>query len=279
VSDPFDVERVIAALDACSDDLEILAAAVDVAARLQTAVAGLFIEDESLLRLWSLPAARHVTLGRAARDLPSAEQIEADLKARAAQAEAALEAAARRQRVPWSFRVVRGRTARELDAATMNDDLLMVGWTPALPGLPIRLGSPLEEAARELARSTVHVPRRGTMARPVAVVRAGSPLVNRVLAAAMRLAGPQTGDLDVVLSGAAPDILRATPEITSRLLSRGYRARIRGLDDVRVPDLMRMLAEIGADSVVAAADVPLFGEQDGVHKALERAGLSVMIVH
>lgn len=279
MSDEFAIGRVIAALDASCHDLDLLPAAVELAARLEAEVAGLFIEDQNLLRLWSLPAARHVTIGSPAREVPSTEQMQAELRALASQAAAALSVAATRQGVPWSFRVVRGRPEEELDEGTMAKDLVVVGPTRSLAGaLPMRLTSPLDDAARQLGRSTVLVPGPTTLTHPMVVIRAGSPLMVRTLAAAIRLARPKRREMHIVLVGNPADTAQTETDIVKRLAPLGATARVVATAEPTVEQLARAVAGTDSDIFVAASDVPLFHDRDAVSKLLERTGLPVMIV-
>ncbi|HTY67284.1 MAG TPA: hypothetical protein VMH36_11575 [Alphaproteobacteria bacterium] len=277
MSEPFYIARVIAALDAAGHDDDLLPAAVELAGRLQAEIAGLFIEDENLLRLWASPAVRHVTLG-AVRDLPSTEQIEAELRALAAQAEAALAAAATRHGVPWSFRVVRGRPKLELHESTKTKDLVVVGRSRSLAGMPLQLASALQEAARDLPLSTLHLLRQTTLARPIALIRPGSPLADRALAAALRLAGGPAPELDVLLIGDTTDPAPQKTEIASRLKALGARARVRVMSMPSLDELSRALATADGDVLVAAADIPLFRDRDDLSMLLERTRLPVLIV-
>jgi len=278
VSEPFSIGRVIAALDAACHDGDLLPAAADLAARLEAEIEGLFIEDENLLRLWTSPAARHVTLGPPAREVPSVEEIEAELRALAAQAEAALAAAAAQHGVPWSFRVVRGRPRAELHERTKTRDLVVVGRGRSLAGIPLQVGSALQDAVRELPHSTLHLLRQTPLARPIVVLRAGSRLIDRTLAAALRLAGRPTPELDVLLIDDVAGTARLQSEIASRLKSLGARARVRVAASPTLDDLTRALATADGDILVAAADIPLFRDRDDASTILERTGLPVMIV-
>jgi hypothetical protein len=274
--DAFAVARVIAALDASCHDISLLPAAVDLAARLGAEVTGLFIEDENLLRLSTLPAARHVALGSSRQSMPSLEQIEAELRALAAQAAAELGRAAARQGVPWSFRIVRGQPDEELHESTLVRDLIVVGRARSLAGVPLQLASALQDAIGELPHSTLHLSRRTTLARPIAVLHAGSKLIDRTLTAALRLAGPKATEIDVLLTG--PDAAPMKAQIERRLAPLGIRALTRLVVGAGQDALARALAETDGDILVAAADVPVFGRPEDLPAFLDRTGLPVMIV-
>ena len=151
--DAFPVRRLWVALDASSHSLAALEAAVRIAARLDAELAGLFVEDEDLLRWSRLPIGRAVDPVSAKARSVDAPTVEQELRAQAGRARRALEAAAQRERVRWSFRVVRGRVGRALAEAVGELDLLALGrssWARSSGG---RLGS--------TARFVVTEPKRG----------------------------------------------------------------------------------------------------------------------
>src|SRR6266851_9513513 len=63
------IERVVIQLDAASETRDAIDTAARLGARAQAPLHGIFVEDEDLLRLASLPFARQFTLGAAAEPL------------------------------------------------------------------------------------------------------------------------------------------------------------------------------------------------------------------
>jgi nucleotide-binding universal stress UspA family protein len=163
------------------------------------------------------------TASVAALDL---EQMERALKAQAAEARQALEAAARRVHVQWSFRVARGRVAHEVLAAAAAADLVTMGKQGRSRSRQARLGSTalralasapvallLVEHRRAGAHGTRFSARAGAATearRPVLVVYDGSEEAGRALDAAARLAEASSVGLTVLLlaedSGATRDL-------------------------------------------------------------------------
>jgi hypothetical protein len=270
--------RVIAALDASCHDAAALTTAVEVAARLDVEVTGLFIEDVNLIRLAALPMVRHIAIGSAAAAPFNVEQLEADLRTLAARAAAELESAAARQGVKWSFRVVRGLPAAELTTATMTYDLLVVGATRALAGVPSRLGSPLQAAVRRAGRSILHVPRRMTLTRPLIVLSTGSKLTLRTLAAATHLVGAATREFAVLLAGVPTGTARAADQIAAALAAQGYRSRIRQVGELTTAQLTRAVRESGSDVLIVAADLPGVEEDAALEDLMAGAPCPILIV-
>lgn len=270
--------RVVAALDTTCRDAETLAAAVDVAARFDVEVSGLFIEDANLFRLAALPMARHVAMGSmAARPLDAAE-MENEMRARAARAAAALAASATQQGVKWSFRVVRGLPAAELASATAAEDLLVVAPPSVLTGMPVRLTSPLQAAVRKAQRSSLHLPQRSSLSRPLVVVRAGSTLAARTLTAGMRVARAHTRDITLLLERALNGTDSAARPIAASLSAAGYRSRVHEVDSLTIDQIFQAARSGGHDVLVLPADLPSIADDEAFQDLLINAGCDVLVI-
>lgn len=108
--------RILVAMDARPESLLALECAAALASRLDAEIAGLFIEDEALLRLCGLPVFE-VTLGGGLARHPEMATLAREMRARAGAARRALERAAAPHRLSWTFRVTRGRLDEEVLAA------------------------------------------------------------------------------------------------------------------------------------------------------------------
>jgi K+-sensing histidine kinase KdpD len=97
-----DIERIVVSLDAASENATAIDTAARLAAHWKAHLRGVFVEDEDLLNLASLPFARQVTLHSGAEPL-AAEEVEGHLRVAAATARRALESAAARYGVRSSF--------------------------------------------------------------------------------------------------------------------------------------------------------------------------------
>ena len=102
------IHRVVVACDATCEGADALALAVELAARWQVELHGLFVEDAGLLALAELPFARELFAGAGAASGLERTAIESQLAAFAARARQHLAAAAERRGLGWSFQVVRG---------------------------------------------------------------------------------------------------------------------------------------------------------------------------
>jgi hypothetical protein len=104
------IERVVVMLDAASDHRAALDTAARLAARWKARLHGIFVEDEDLLRLATLPFARQVSLHGGIETLTVA-QVERQLRAFAERTRREVEAAGRHHHVAASFEVVRGTSS------------------------------------------------------------------------------------------------------------------------------------------------------------------------
>ncbi len=184
----FPIHRILVALDASPHSLAALDAAVGLAARLDAELEGLFVEDTTLLRLTDLPCAREVLYFSAGQEPLTRAGMESKLKSQSERARRALQAAAQRAQVEWTFRTARGEVTTEVKSAAAGADLLAIGKGGWSVGRRLHVGS----TALELAASALPVlllPERGIPEDAHLVVYFdGSPAAQRGLQAAARLA-------------------------------------------------------------------------------------------
>ncbi len=126
--------RILVALDSRPESLQALERAATLASQLDAEIAGLFVEDESLLRLCGLPVVE-VTLGAGGTRHLAATTLRREMRARADAARRALERAATPRRLAWSFRVTRGRLEEEVLSAEP-------GAAIVAPSRAVRRGAP-----------------------------------------------------------------------------------------------------------------------------------------
>jgi nucleotide-binding universal stress UspA family protein len=130
---PGPIARIIVPLDAASESRAAIDTAARLAAHAKAPLHGVFVEDEDLLRLASLPFTRQVTLGASAEPL-TPEHIELHLRVAAERARRDLVAAATRHGVTCSFEIVRGASDRALAGASERDLVVAGGLTRPIAG-------------------------------------------------------------------------------------------------------------------------------------------------
>jgi nucleotide-binding universal stress UspA family protein len=127
------IERILVALDASAESHAAIAAAANLAARLQAQLVGLFIEDVKLFEVAQLSVVRQVSFTGEPSPPPDAETIERGLRAQATTMRRTLETLAASHHLTWSFQTARGRASHEILASAAKSDLVILGkTTPAV---------------------------------------------------------------------------------------------------------------------------------------------------
>jgi nucleotide-binding universal stress UspA family protein len=127
------IDRIVVPLDATSEYLTAIDTAARLAARAKAPLHGVFVEDEDLLNLASLPFARQVTPGAGAEPFTT-ESIELHLRAQAERARRELFAAAQQHRVKCTFEIVRGASEMAVSGASERDLVVAGGMTRPIAG-------------------------------------------------------------------------------------------------------------------------------------------------
>lgn len=119
--------RILVALDTSARGRAALQAAVRLALNSSAELQGLFVEDEDLVRLASLPFACEVDYSSAtSRELQSGS-MELALHAAAEQTQSAFSNALNQLNLRWTFRITRGTVVQASLAAAADVDLLVIG--------------------------------------------------------------------------------------------------------------------------------------------------------
>ena len=192
------LHRILVAFDAATLSCNVFDAVAALAARLQAELRGLFIEDVDLLRSAELPFVRQFSLTSASGDEFNTESIERELKVMAAQARRALEDAAHRTKIRYSFDVVRGQLVAEVGAASEATDLVVLLSSCRPLTRYMHMDAPGRAAALELGRSVLLLEAGAELPQELAVVFDGRAASIRALRLAARLAGVINGKLRVL---------------------------------------------------------------------------------
>jgi hypothetical protein len=127
------VERVVISLDSASEEETAIETAARLAAHVNAPLHGIFVEDEALLGLASLPFARQVGFGAAAEPL-TVERAELQLRAAAERARQNIASAAEQEGVVWSFEVLRGPPESAFAALSERDLVVASALTRPIAG-------------------------------------------------------------------------------------------------------------------------------------------------
>jgi nucleotide-binding universal stress UspA family protein len=119
------IERILLALDTIHETRTAIDLAVRLAGYSKLRLHVVFVEDEDLLNLASLPVAREVAPGVGSSSVAS-EQVELHLRAAATRAQQEIMAAAQKHAIEYSFEVMRG-SAETVLAVASERDLIVAG--------------------------------------------------------------------------------------------------------------------------------------------------------
>jgi len=180
------VGRVVVGFDPESPELPALEIAAGLALELQVELAGLYVEDERLLRFAALPFARELCFPSASARRVAPEDIERSLRAQAARLRQLMATTAERFAISWRLDIVRGEVPGSALSSTGASDLLVVGGPRYRPLAP----EPRERAAAG---------RHALPARPVVVLFEGSRTAARALALARDFAARLGSELMVLI--------------------------------------------------------------------------------
>ena len=200
--------RILVALDTSARGRAALAVAVRLASSMSAELQGLFVEDEDLVRLASLPFAREVDVASAAsRELRSVS-MERALRASAEEAQSVFANALQQLNLQWTFRIVRGGVTHASLAAAGDVDLLVIGQQGRSPH--IMVGD--------------YLPKRLGNDKSVVAVFDGSPSAFRTLELANRLTDPSCPRISVLVLTAYND--EVAKQCMSWLQQKDIRAEV-----------------------------------------------------
>jgi len=268
--------RVVLALDPGADYRAALAEAIRFAAALHAELSALFVEDIGLI-----DAARHSFVRRytpmTARWEPFGEhEVETAFKDLADRVRAAVAEAAGRDRLPWSFSVVRGAVEAAALEAARDADLVVLGagQDALLAGIRSPSLARMGERARE--RSVLYVRPKAPVARLLVIAYDGSPGADHALGVAARLAAPS--ELTVALTGADDAAARDLEAKAKAVLGEATRGvAFISLPKASAADLCGLSARVGAGALVFGADNPLLTD-DAARKRLDETTCRVLVV-
>ena len=120
------INRILIALDAPLQDLELLEMAISLAAHRQVELVTLFIEDLDLFHLASLPFAQEIDRHSAKERKLDSLQIARTLRAQAREIATVLERLTKQPQVSHSLKVVRGKYMSEVLSAVTGMDVVIL---------------------------------------------------------------------------------------------------------------------------------------------------------
>lgn len=254
------IQRIVVALDATEQSVHLLEAAAELAQSLGIELVGIFVEDINLLRLVDLPFAYEFGSFSTARRPLQTITLERQLRAQAATLRRMLMRVAQQRKLAWSFHVVRGVIAAEVNKATSETDLVILGRSRRTRVGATPLGSTTRSVIVQTpTRLTLILQRQIPRKQPILVGYDGSNAARRALFLATQLLQEQAAPLILVLIGdeaERADALRQ--EVASWLQLHGLRARYHWLARANIERLVNLvLIEQGGAFVLPNAGLNL----------------------
>jgi len=197
------IRRILVALDSAQHSLAMMESVASLAAALQAALEALYVEDENLLRLAALPAARELCVSSGRVEALDVARLQREMRALAREAEQNLVRTAARFSVTPHFRVVRGRVAQELLSAALQTDLVTLGRSGGRRGHG-GLGSTARALAAQSPRPLLLL-HGGPLRPPVCLLHEGTAAAPVAAAVAAQLARALGGGLTLIRTDGEPE--------------------------------------------------------------------------
>jgi nucleotide-binding universal stress UspA family protein len=248
------MRRILVAMDASQGSLSALETATALAELVQAELEGLFIEDADLLALASLPFSREVRLTGGSIQALDLAALERDLAMQAMAARRAMQRAATRRKLRWTFRSVRGSVSGELAIAAREVDILCIGRRGQSPLRSARLGNTIKAALENAPVVLVAGAAGEILAGPVAVVVGPSGVPEAALRFASEVAGKSGHPLVVYLTGANSNVIEEQKRNVEGLLPEGFPIRYRKIVASRVPEFFDILRAERQGLVICGAN-------------------------
>jgi nucleotide-binding universal stress UspA family protein len=273
------IRRILVAVDASPHSRAALATAVDMAARFEAELLGIFVEDINLLRLGNLPFVRELGIYSARRRRVDTQEMEQRLRARAQQLRRIFRTLSHRAAVRGSFRVARGRVTEEIESAAEGADLLILGRAGWSYIRTRRLGSTARAACCIEAPRVIVFMREGTQVQaPLLVVYDGSPIGDRTLTIAAAWAERIIGPLHILLLADGEESIPELKEQVNAHLRRSPVTRqYRALTHTNLPMLAAAIHEAGQGTLLLPAKSSLL-QDDEIVQLMEMTDLPVVLV-
>jgi nucleotide-binding universal stress UspA family protein len=214
-------DHILVALDASPHSAAALMAAAEVAAALNLELRGLYVEDVNLLHLCGLPFGLEIGSFTANPRRLEQARMERDFRIQASLLRKIMADVAGRQRVSWSFKVVRGGVTQELLSAGSTAQMVSLGRVGTTPGK--RTGSTAQAIVRNTQRPVIVQSAQMALIGPFAVAYLGDPSSDHAVELAIQLAKARNARIDVMMLGqseAQADALAqafAAAEVESKL--------------------------------------------------------------
>ena len=276
--EPEPIRRILLALDAVGHSPRLLETATRLAARLDSELHALFVEDQNLLRLAALPFAREVRLTSATTRRLQNPEMERALRAQATRAQQALAVVAERMNVRWTFRVTRGDVATEVAGESLQTDLVALDLGVGREARLTRVSDTIETLVSGAACPALVLLQDASLQPPFVAVYDGTPPSVRALILAARLARTDSNEVVVLIAGSdAREREQHRDEAVARLTQNGAVAQPRLLSGIDPASLAGAVRAAHAGTLILPLDSPVLGT-DAVRRLREQVECATLLV-
>jgi nucleotide-binding universal stress UspA family protein len=267
------VKRVLVTLDPYGQGIDALRAAAGIAADLEAELLGLLVEDIDLVRLAELPFAREINVFSDEMEPFGGERMKRDMQLQADRLRRMLAAAAGQRRVPWQFRVIRGRVIDELMGLFSEFDLLILGQVKR------PLVRRLKLTVRDRRRPGAPVAAGKRLVGPIMVLYRDTPAARRSLMAARHLARETERPLMVVLPLKPAAVVRDLErQVMAWLREQQQQARFAYLGNESIAAVAHLVRREHGSGLVLGRDV-LTLDGPGLSCLLEQLECPLVLVN
>lgn len=179
-------DYILVALDTSPYSTAALLSAAEVAAAFNLELRGIYVEDVNLLNLCGLPFGLEIGSFTAKPRRLEHARMERDFQIQAAMLRKTMADIAGRQRLSWSFKVVRGGVTNELLSAVSTAHMVSLGRVGTTPGK--RTGSTAQAIVRNTQRPVIVQGPQKSLSGPFVVVYLGDESSDNAVKLAIQLA-------------------------------------------------------------------------------------------
>jgi len=249
------IKQILVALDGSPSSVSALENSVELAARLNAEMVGLFVEDINLLRATRLPFMQEISIFSSGSRNLEVLDLERQLRVQAERLRRIMERLTGAKNLSATFRVARGSVAEEILNASKEADLLVLGKTGrSLPGFH-RSGSIVRSIMVRRLGMTYVWHAYGSEIRPAVLLYDGSECADKALVVAVALQKVKESGLIVYLVAESREKSRDLRlAVSKKLEDMGVHAAFRTLVRPDYQNLSSMLRSEKAGPVVLPCD-------------------------
>jgi nucleotide-binding universal stress UspA family protein len=257
------IERILVALDASSHSVAALETAAELASVFDAKLIGLFVEDVNLVRAAELPFSQEIGFFSPVLRQMQLSELERLFRVQAGMMRETMQQIAGRRQLAWEFKVARGPVSAELLSAEADADLTVLGRIGRAPGTPRRMGSTVRMVVMQGRRLTMILHQDSWLiATPVMAIFDGSPVAEKALQAARKLARTRDGGLLLFIVAEDPETARRLHDKLSGRPAGDLQVRHRVLVAPGIEKIARFVRMEGDGPVVVpCGDGIFYGEK------------------